>query len=573
MNALQFRGPLLSLLSVSIFTLSSTLPAQMVGGAWSEINLSGPEAGMRFGSAVAAAGDVDGDGFADLIVGAYSASPGGQLYAGSVLVHSGVDGSLLHRFDGALAGDYFGRAVSGAGDVNGDGFDDLLIGAPGVDVGMEEAAGAAYVFSGLDGSLLQQFLGAKYHDRLGTAVSAAGDLNLDGRGDFMISAPLANPSDLESAGSVYVYSGIDFSLLQQFDGSAVNEQLGTGLAPLGDVDLDGRNDFLIASSEADGNGWHLGGRAQIYSGFDYSLIHQIEGDEEGQRLAWSAAGAGDVDGDGYADFILGAPYADAPGALFGGMSRVYSGATGAQLFQIDGQVRDDNLGMSVAGGPDFNDDGLSDFIIGVSRADASSGMDAGNVLVLSGADASVLRLYEGTFNSNLGYAIAVLGDTDGNGLDDFAMGAWKGNESGKNQAGFVDVIAYTQCLSTSDSGIPSSAGGSVDFWINFPPYEAGQFYYLLGSATGTGPIVSGNVEIPLTVDWFFHMLTATTPPTQFTDLTGVLDSNGDATATLTLLPDEASIYVGTTFYYAAVSYEPIARVRLASVPVTVSIDP
>lgn len=528
---------------------------------------------MRFGSAVAAAGDVNGDGFADVIVGAYSAAPGGLAFAGSAFVHSGADGSLLHRFDGSAESDYFGKAVAGVGDVNGDGLSDLLIGAPGVDVGLESAAGRAYVYSGLDGSLLYQFDGLKYHDRLGTAVSAAGDINLDGRADFLISAPLANPNDLESAGTVYLRSGANGSLLQQFDGSAVNEELGTALAACGDVNADGRDDYIIATSEAEVAGMHLAGRARVISGADYSVLHEFSGSEELQRLAWSVGGAGDVNQDGYGDVILGAPYASPSSKTHAGMAQVYSGFDGSLLLQIDGDVRFDNLGMSVAGGPDFNQDGASDLIIGVSRLDASSGMDAGNVWLISGADSSVLRVYEGTFNSNLGFQVAALGDIDGNGIGDFAMGAWKANESGINQAGFVDLIAYSECLSTSGTGIPSSVGGSVDFWIDFPPSEAGQGYYLLGSATGTGPVTSGNVEIPLNVDWFFHMLTATTPPTQFTDLTGVLDGNGDATATLTLLPDEAAIYVGTTFYYAAVSFEPIARVRIASVPRTVSIDP
>lgn len=579
MNTSLFRDPSLSSLSTFARTallLSLSTPlvaAQMVGGTWSKTHLGGPAAGMRFGSAVAAAGDVNGDGFADVIIGAYSAAPGGLSFAGSAFVHSGADGSLLHQFDGAAELDYFGSAVGGAGDVNGDGFDDLLVGAPGVDVGLESAAGRAYVYSGLDGSLLYQFDGVEYHDRLGSAVCGVGDVNLDGRGDFLIAAPLANPSDLESAGSVFLHSGFDGSLLQQFDGTEVNEELGATLAAAGDVDNDGRNDFIIATPEANAGGYFLAGRARVHSGSDFSVLLTLEGTAEAQRLAWSAANAGDVDMDGHDDVILGAPYATPASVLRAGMAQVYSGFDGSLLMQINGRQRDDNFGMSVAGGPDFNQDGFDDLIIGASRVNGSAGPDTGQVNIISGADESVLRLYEGTFNSNLGYSAATLGDIDGNGLDDFAMGAWKAHDSGNQVSGYVDLIAYTECLSASGTSIASSLGGSVDFWIDFPPAEANQNYFLLGSNTGTGPISSGNVQIPLTVDWFFNMLTGPAPPPQISGLTGVLDANGDATATLTLLPDEAAIYVGYTFYFAAVSFEPVARAREASVFVTVTIDP
>ena len=106
--------------------------------------------------------------------------------------------------------------------------------------------------------------------------------------------------------------------------------------------------------------------------------------------------------------------------LRAGMVRVYSGFDGAMLYQLDGRNRDDNYGMSVAGGPDFNQDGYSDLIIGASRVNGNSGADTGQVSILSGTDESVLRVYEGTYNSNLGYSVATLGDIDGNGADDFA---------------------------------------------------------------------------------------------------------------------------------------------------------
>jgi hypothetical protein len=164
-----------------------------------------------------------------------------------------------------------------------------------------------------------------------------------------------------------------------------------------------------------------------------------------------------------------------------------------------------------------------------------------------------------------------LGDTDGNSIDDFAVGAWKAKENGFNRAGSVDLIAYTRCMSSTGESISASAGGSVSFMMDFPTSEAGLNFYLLGSATGTGPITSGTVEIPLNMDWMFNMMTGAPPP-QFSNVTGQLDSFGDATATLTLLPDEAIIYTGTRFYFAGISFTPPTKARIATIAVILDIE-
>ncbi len=571
MNDLQQGGPIVWGCGLILWVCAASSPAQMVGGNWAEIHLSGAAADDRFGSALQAAGDVNGDGFGDVIVGAYSAGPGGLLYAGSAYVYSGLDGSLLHQFHGSAEYDYFGSAVAGAGDVNADGYADLLIGAPGTSPGGFESAGSAFLYSGLDGSLLQQYDGSAYHDRFGSALAGVGDSNGDGYDDYLISAPLANPGDLESAGSVMLYSGLHSLVMRQFDGQAVNEQLGTALAECGDVDLDGIADFIIASSEASPGLEELAGMAQVYSGASGALLWQFEGSAGGQRFAWSVAGAGDVNADGYADLLFGSPYADKLGAPQAGMAQAYSGLDGSLLYQIDGYYKNDNLGMSVAGGPDFNSDGYADLIIGASRTDTSGNLDSGSVLLVSGIDGSLLRQFNGKFGTNYGYTVANLGDTDGNSSDDFAVGAWKAQENGFNRAGSVDLIAYTRCLTSSGESISASAGGSASFMMDFPTSEAGLNYYLLGSATGTGPITSGNVEIPLNKDWMFNMMTSAPPP-QFSNVSGLLDAFGDATATLTLLPDEAVIYAGTRFYFAGISYSPPAKARIATIAVILDIE-
>ena len=164
-------------------------------------------------------GDVNGDGVPDFIVGAYRDDPvGGGTDAGSAYVFSGADGNLLYQVTGDTAGDLFGYSVSIAGDVNGDGRADFIVGAYRDDpIGGGTDAGSAYVFSGPDGSLLYQLTGDTAGDHFGYSVSGAGDVNGDGRADFIVGAIGDNPGGLTNAGSAYVFSGADGSLLYQLD--------------------------------------------------------------------------------------------------------------------------------------------------------------------------------------------------------------------------------------------------------------------------------------------------------------------------------------------------------------------
>jgi hypothetical protein len=149
--------------------------------------ISGDSGGDNFGASVRGVGDVNNDGFDDLIVGANRDDNNGPS-SGSARVFSGADGSILYTFNGDSAGDQLGGSVSGAGDVNNDGFADFIVGAFGDD-NNGSASGSARVFSGVDGAILYAFNGDSQGDQFGISVSGAGDVNNDGFDDLIVGAP------------------------------------------------------------------------------------------------------------------------------------------------------------------------------------------------------------------------------------------------------------------------------------------------------------------------------------------------------------------------------------------------
>ena len=298
---------------------------------------------------VVVAGDVNGDGKTDFIVGASGADPGGRSAAGSAYVYSGADGSLLYQRDGGAAGDNFGYSVSTAGDVNGDGKADFIVGAHSADPGGRGSAGSAYVYSGADGSLLYQRDGGSAGDEFGYSVSTAGDVNGDGKADFIVGGLYADPSGRADAGSAYVYSGADGSLLYQKDGGAASDRLGVSVSTAGDVNGDGKTDFIVGAHAADPGGRSAAGSAYVYSGAGGVLFYQRDGGAAGDQFGYSVSAAGDVNGDGKADFIVGATRADPGDRADAGSAYVYSGAEGSILHQRDGETAGDQFGTSVGG--------------------------------------------------------------------------------------------------------------------------------------------------------------------------------------------------------------------------------
>lgn len=298
----------------------------------------------RYGSAVDGAGDVNADGFLDFIVGAGdyhvgNATPGGAF------VYSGRDNALLYSFRGDLSGDYFGDTVSSAGDVDADGFADVIVGASQVGLGKR---GYARVFAGKDGTVIYTFYGDLASDNLGYEVSEAGDVNADGYADVLVEAWPTSRN-----GYVRMYSGKDGTTLFTVHGS--DNVFGLSLAAVGDVNHDGLPDFL-ASDPAD----TVNGAIRVYSGSTGAFLFKATGDGAFGSFGWAAAATGDVNGDGTPDFIGGAPNQNSNK----GHLKVCSGTDGAGLWAADGDSSSNFFGFSVSGAGDIDQDGFADFLGG-----------------------------------------------------------------------------------------------------------------------------------------------------------------------------------------------------------------
>ena len=338
---------------------------------------TGEAAADRFGGSVASAGDVNNDGYADLIVSAFRNSASDTI-AGRAYVFSGQTGDTLYVFTGEAAEDVFGLSVASAGDVNNDGFDDLIVGAFGNDAGGSRA-GRAYVFSGLNGDTLHIFTGEAEGDLFGNSVAAAGDVNNDGFDDLIVGA-VWNDAGGSNAGRAYVFSGQTGDTLFIFTGNQEFDEFATSVASAGDVNNDGFDDLIVGAHRNDAGG-NAAGRAYVFSGQSGDTLYVFTG-EEGDYLGHSVASAGDVNNDGFNDLIVGAFLADGVDSN-AGRAYVFSGQTGSTIYVFTGEARLNYFGGSVASAGDVNNDGFADLIVGAYRNDAG-GTEAGRAYVFSG---------------------------------------------------------------------------------------------------------------------------------------------------------------------------------------------
>ncbi|MDX2427346.1 MAG: integrin alpha [Xanthomonadales bacterium] len=398
---------------------------------------------------------------------------------------STLDGSNGFVINGSSDYEYSGTSVSAAGDINGDGIDDLIIGAPGafpngyysgasyVVFGSDQPWAGSLDLSSLDGSNGFVINGVAEYDESGTSVSTAGDINGDGFDDLIIGAPFATV-DYSYAGVSYVVFGSDqpwagtlnLSAINGSNGFVINgvgqgDDLGASVSNAGDINNDGFDDVIIGAADADTNGTYAGASYVVFgsdqgfpnplnlSGLDGSNGFVINGVSADDEAGTSVSTAGDINTDGIDDLIVGASLADPNGLISSGASYVVFGSgqpwasslnlsalNGSNGFVINGVSAGDNSGASVSTAGDINGDGIDDLLTGAPLANAN-GIDSGASYVVFGSDQAWASSFDlsGLNGSNgfvingvsagdySGTSLSTAGDINGDGFDDLITGA------------------------------------------------------------------------------------------------------------------------------------------------------
>ena len=467
------------------------------------LRIAGAHAGDAIGGRIAAAGDVNGDGLADLIIGSPTSSRS-TPFAGTAYVVYGrrrtanVDLANLggggFRIDGAQAGDRIGEAVDSAGDVNGDGLDDLVVGASTIDArGPNSDSGAAFVVFGsrspadvrIDrlGARGFEIPGARPNDLTAEAVAGAGDVDGDGRDDVIIGSPDAlggkgaadvvfgpHPSAARPTAPVDLAHPGDRArrlVGEVAGGETVRDDAGSSVAGVGDIDRNGYDDMMVGAvvrtplgrSEA-GTAYVV--RGPVRPGPPLALGRlgrralEIDGAHPGDNAGFALAGLGDVDGDRHADLGLTAPASLLAGgghgyAVFGGRKEARFGAQldlrrlGRGGIAIDAPEPKARL-ATIAGPGDVDGDGRADILVGLPRLGAGRG---GAYLVRGGPGGTIPLArpsprtipIRGAHRGDLaGTAVAGPGDVNGDHRPDLAIGAATADPHGRTAAGEVWVI-------------------------------------------------------------------------------------------------------------------------------------
>jgi hypothetical protein len=332
----------------------------------------------EFGRSVCFVTDIDHDGASEVVVGGPNHDGGGADSAGVVTV-MGKSNFLIFSFIGTGVGDKLGYSVADADDVDHDLYNDIIVGAPGARGPLGDLTGYVLILSPKLNDILHRFDGAEPGAMFGRTVAYGGDLDNNGVGDFLIGAPRASVFGTPAAhvGAVFVYRS-DGTLIWRYNGANPDDYFGDAVSGSDDLNGDNQNEVIIGAWGADPGGVTDAGSVYVYSGATHALLYRLDGDGPNQHFGYAVTATCDVDGDGYDDILVGAPQADPAGRTDAGTAYVYSAHTGALLWKIEGAAAGDLLGSSVAGRGDPALLHTCEVVVGAMGTDPGGRIDAGS---------------------------------------------------------------------------------------------------------------------------------------------------------------------------------------------------
>jgi FG-GAP-like repeat/Secretion system C-terminal sorting domain/FG-GAP repeat len=499
------------------------------------IMIESNQAQAQMGFSVACAGDVNADGFSDVIVGAWLFD-NPEVNEGAAFVYhgsaTGISSTIATTLDANQSASNFGIAVAGAGDVNGDGYSDVIVGAEDYDSGQTDE-GVVFIYhgsaAGINNVAVTMAESDQGFSQFGFSVATAGDVNGDGYSDVIVGAYTFDNVEINE-GVAFVYhgsgSGVSSTAAAILEPNLVNVQFGVSVACAGDINGDGYSDVIVGAQTYD-NVQTDEGAAYVYfgsgTGINTVAAAVLESNQANAQMGRGVAGAGDVNGDGYSDVIAGASQYDNAESNEGSAFVYHGSAAGMNTTataMVEINQANTRMGYSVSSAGDVNADGYIDVIVGAFMYDNGQANEGAAFIYhgsATGIGTTAAAIIEGNqADAAMGFTVALAGDVNGDGYSDVLVAApgysngqayegaafvYHGSVSGIN----ISAAAVAESNQASaNMGFVASAGdvngdGYSDVLVGASFYDNGEnnegvAFVFHGSATGISSTAAVMVE-------------------------------------------------------------------------------